>query len=273
LQLLRDGSDRLVSDTAPTVTLDYLLEHKYFNKQTGRGSKLNKNYFLPLDRAKLNLNLALSLLHLSQDEWRQVTWNSKSIYFLKDPSTGDLLDKQQPYLAWALKPTGAGADNEEIESENNEEGEPTCDLRLLHFARLIIEVYHGVQFYSIGERRNLQMDLEDEISNDSEYLHGRDDMIVAAVKACLSTEGKLAAEDTANPGMFRSFIYSKIVQTLSSLVAGSANPLQVQNLSLVNRSAAARASGKTVSPYDGKRYDQPVNLTFVDPLQRLLTCR
>jgi len=95
----------------------------------------NFDTFLPRVRDTLCLNLALSLLQLSNDEWERVKWRSDedtSIFFLRDPETQTIFDKTRPYLSWRLQ-----SDQKSEDYEND----LCCDPQLLDFAQLLVEIY------------------------------------------------------------------------------------------------------------------------------------
>jgi hypothetical protein len=94
--LLRRES-RLVTDSnIPTVSLGSLINKGFLRSTYSTGVK----FFLPLHRAKLCNILARSLLQLSHITWTSVRWHIDEIFFLEDPSTQTLLDKERPYLSW-----------------------------------------------------------------------------------------------------------------------------------------------------------------------------
>jgi hypothetical protein len=257
LSLESDESGYGATEAAPDVSLGYLLDRGYLKTHFKSRFRSDLNYFLPSDRARLYLNLALSLLQLSHGDWRQVEWNAESIFFLKDPSSGNLSNKRQPYLTWALEAKPEATDPGDPDTQKTAmTNKPTCDPHLLHFARLIMEIHAGEKIDSVAKGRSLQMELQGQIEDEDLYLSPQDDAFVGAVSACLGNEGREAAEDSSDPERMRVFIFSNIVQNLSSNVRGGEHPLKVKKSFLLQSPADVQGKG-VVSPYHGDRYDQP----------------
>jgi hypothetical protein len=250
ISLLRGQGVLWSNSPNPTVSLGYLIDQGYFDK-TFRVADPKNRYFLPSERATLCCALARSLLHLSSGGWARIAWNIDGIFFLKDASTGTLLDKDKPYLSWDLRSgTTLGGSESQISAPNGtlSSGNST----LINFARLLMEVY-GHQRITL---EHPEVDLQS-------FLFGciheiNETNVRAAVVACLGSEGNEAARDQSDPHRLQNFIFRQVLQRLEASLQSYREPQleEVRPQRPPNNQLFQRQSTlPDKSPYDGKEYD------------------
>lgn len=153
--------------------------------------------FKPSDKASLFRNLALSMLQLSWSEWLQENWDSWDIFFKH--SNGRVLDIDQPFLHCRLATTldddntSRGDDN--LETYENATQDPPCDLHLLNFARLLLEIQLGAHI--VSESYELYLTVNKLITSDVYSSTGAASLpldLKRAVEACLHTDGLRATK-------------------------------------------------------------------------------
>ncbi|KAF8855673.1 hypothetical protein BDZ45DRAFT_727983 [Acephala macrosclerotiorum] len=203
----------LKSPAAPTKSLWELL--KQGDAGRDRNEDENSEFFSPEDKEMICLNLALSLLHLSTTHWRSPSWCSdrntgEGIFFLRDPATQKIVDKTHPYLSYQLHDRPKSKDDDSI----------TCDPQLLDFAKLIMEIrmWKRLPLSNKGgklSKEQLRLYLLTLI-NDRGHFRQKDDMFKRAVKACLDTAGKEAAQDETSKDRLHNYIFDKIVRPLDN---------------------------------------------------------
>lgn len=244
------------------MSLGQLLDTPGLNRQFPSAD--NPNRFLPLDRATLCLNLALSLLQLSQDEWRQIVWCPENIFFLKNPLSGVVEEKTKPYLSWVVMSTPSVQDNA------RDMGELACDSHLLHFGRLLMEIHAFERIEEPVHGLELQTTLLMAIQDERSYLP-QDSAFVAAVKACLSLEGKIAAAGGGGSSQIRDFIYRNIVVNLGCSVAGKERPQNLSRCSALSKHLAVNSvCQETMLDYDSKLGKTPITIKLVSPLLMIM---
>ena len=243
-------SPRKVSIASPIVSIKDLLDQQCFNDSY---SSDDNRYFLNADKSELSLNLALSLLQLSDRDWRQVEWSSETIFFLRDPSSGMLQEKTKPYLSWRLR---------EVSKEGGtpDRDRTLCDPQLLDFARLLLEIHVGKSLPD--EALESPYILRKKVAGYTKrLLASYQDKLREAIRACISTAGKDAA---AQPERMREFIFRKVVLNLEAYRMGFTEPLPQTPDSVVHdpfRTAAALPSADAeLSLYDvSTSYRKPEN--------------
>jgi hypothetical protein len=257
--LVRDRGILLSNQSSPTVSLDYLIVNGYFDKTYRSGIIDPQNrYFLPSERAALCCTLARSLLHLSHGPWTRVNWKIDGVFFLEDASTGRLLDKSKPYLTWTFDRSPPN-ENDSSHDRPAVEGEAPNNQILVNFARLMIEVY-GHQRLQVDQPA---VDLH-------EFLYGcineiSDQNVCLAVMACLGSEGKEAVQDDSSPHRLQIFIHQQVLKHLEASKASYRKP-QIEEPGIMTQPAdhARLNTWSTLSdksPYDGKEYDSPQNVS------------
>lgn len=206
-----DGFFPLKSPAAPTKSLWELLKQGDAGRYPSEDE--NSEFFSPEDKEMICLNLALSLLHLSTTHWRRPSWCSdrntgEGIFFLRDPATQKIVDKTHPYLSCQLHDRPKSRDDDNL----------VCDPQLLDFAKLIMEIRMWKRLpLSCREgklsKEQLRLDLL-KLINDRRHFRDKDDMFKRAVKACLDTAGKEAAQDETSKDRLHNYIFDKIVRPL-----------------------------------------------------------
>jgi len=234
------------------MSLGVLLQDGYFKK--GEGGKL-----MPSHKASLFRNLALSMLHLSWEEWLQMTWNSNSVFFKF--SGNNVLDIDQPFLSCRLSHREDDnnsrqskedterdddepfEDNESTEdgdwelTRQNTSGDVPCDLHLLYFACLLLEIELGecIQAKSIykGSESYKLYRTVDKLIMPKESLTARESnpdeaaqqepatipiALRNAVEACLHPDGLRATRNgkTDNGAGARDYIFYSIANPLNT---------------------------------------------------------
>ena len=163
--------------------------------------------FFPEEKERVCLNLALSLLNFPTTIWRQVYWGSSrnsddGVFFLRNPASGNIVNRISPYLSCQLRDTPLSKDDETL----------PCDPQLLDFAKLIMEI-HMWQRLPSKPGKELYGHL-DKLINDTRIFRPRDSQFRSAVLACLSGDGKDAARDETDKDRLRNYIFDRIVRPL-----------------------------------------------------------
>lgn len=175
--------------------------------------------FKPSDKASLFRNLALSMLQLSWGEWLQENWDSWDIFFKH--SNGKVLEIDQPFLhcrlSTPLDDDSMSRGDENMETYENTAQDPPCDLHLLNFARLLLEIQLGTHIVSEGYELYLTVDKL--ITSDAYSSTGAASLpldLKSAVEACLHADGlraiKKASLDMAAEA--RNYIFYHIATPL-----------------------------------------------------------
>lgn len=160
-------------------------------------------------------------------------------------------EKSKPYLSWIVRSTPPAED------AVTAMGEPSCDPHLLHFGRLLMEIGSFERIQAPARGLELQNALLKIIEDGRVYLP-QDSMFVEAVKACLSTEGKMAAVGEGGSNEIRDFIYRKIVVNLECSVAGRNAPHGLSKSStLRGQPPISSVSRALMSHSDGQRSKYP----------------
>lgn len=248
--LHRRQMPRKVSISTPTVSLKELLDQGYFSDNFSTESD---NYFLTLDKATLSFKLSLSLLQLSDSGWRQVKWSRETIFFLRDPSSGRLLDKSKSYLSWQLTADPA--------REDPNGGDKTqVDLHLLGFAQLLMEITIGkcLPDEDVTSPSVLRFQLA---KYNKKLLVSWQKNLRTAIAACI---GRPAREAAADADQLQHFIFRKIVLNLENYMVGCSEPLPESPVSVIQdpfQSEDPPPADATLSVYDGSARSQPENET------------
>ncbi|RDW85691.1 hypothetical protein BP5796_04016 [Coleophoma crateriformis] len=194
------------SSASPIVSLWELLgQSNHMHVTDGASSSITVK-----ERDTLCLNLALSLLQLSGDEWNRVNWCSDeytSIYFLFDPDTRTVLDKANPYLSWRL---GKG---EELDHED-----PTllCDPQLLDFAQVLVEIHEWKRLPANLESKRIES-LEEFRLALLQHVHDniRQPQFILALEACVDIAGRRSRNGSV-PGEIQNYIWQRILRRLDA---------------------------------------------------------
>ena len=251
ISLLRGQGVLWSNPPNPTVSLGYLIDQGYFDK-TFRVADRQNRYFLPSERATLCCTLARSLLHLSSGSWARIAWNIDGIFFLKDDSTGTLLDKDKPYLSWNVRSsTTLGEFEPQISVPNGTL--PSGNATLINFARLLMEVYGHQRITLDHSEVDLQLFLFGCIHEINEP------NVRAAVVACLGSEGNEASRDQSDPHRLQTFIFRQVLQRLEASLQSYREPqlekVRPQRPPNNNQLFHRQSTLPDKSPYDGKQYN------------------
>lgn len=236
----------------PTISLGYLIDNGYLSI-TFKVLDPRNRYFLPSERAALCCTLARSLLHLSHGDWTRVNWEIDGIYFLQDPSTHQLLDKDKPYLSWTLD-NNPSRGKSETQDGTAKDATSFHSIILVNFARLLMEVYGHQRITFDQPIENLHSFLF-ECNYEINELNVR-----SAVEACLGSEGSEAAQDHSNPGRFRDFISQRVLQRLEANKKIHEEPRLDELRSMSPRAhplSNRQPTPSHKSPYDGTEYNTP----------------
>jgi hypothetical protein len=251
-----DVSEESESSITPIVSLTSLLKQDIYPNKIRRVS--NPEAFSPTERDKLCLNLALSLLHMTGHNWDRAEWYSEElnekegIFFLRDPSTQNVVDITKPYLSWRLqKESGIQESIEEPGFQEHAE-EFRCDTQLLSFASLLVEI-HG------WKRLNLKPKSapEDCYSDILKYIDLKcrraDSPFISALKGCLNPHGYTEAAARDDPSRIQNYCFEYIVKPLHTYLG---NPALSDTTSTVIASsdqaapAGSNQSENAISSYD-----------------------
>ncbi|OIW25726.1 hypothetical protein CONLIGDRAFT_708490 [Coniochaeta ligniaria NRRL 30616] len=264
-------------DLRPVVTpiqcLGNLIQDGYF-KKLGEGGR-----FKPCDKAPLLRNLALSMLQLSWGEWLQENWDSWDIFFKH--SNGKVLDVDQPFLQCRLATPKKNTrdhweddnglecfDYDSSEAHKNATQDPPCDLHLLNFARLLLEIQLGKHIVANNtydsESYNLYLTVDKLIVPDAYGATGSASVpfeLKSAVEACLHADGlratKKARMDKAAEA--RNYIFYHIATPLITYAMNLRPVEDEREFELDNRDIGGgnvQVSAAEVMLYDGT--DTPV---------------
>ncbi|KAI1086170.1 peptidase S8/S53 domain-containing protein [Rostrohypoxylon terebratum] len=215
-------SQELSSFVTPTESIASVMRQVESSKTTQRVFNVKK--FLPIDRDKLCLNLALSLLHMASSDWRRLTWYSDNpdigtgIFFLRDPSSQEIVNKTQVYMSWRIQ--------ENFEAQNSTEG-LMCNPQLLDFARLLIEIQNWTklqltldtasetlrkQLFGKPHKEQLRLCLLEYINVQFEPVRYSD--FKSALLACLNDRGRIEAAAENKPERIQAYVFNQIIKPL-----------------------------------------------------------
>ncbi|QYT06299.1 Peptidase_S8 domain-containing protein [Trichoderma simmonsii] len=206
-----DLSGESNSLVTPIVSLASLIKQDEFSSSYHTQSISNANTFFPKDRDWLCLNLALSLLHMSGHDWNRAIWYSDNpradtgIFFLRDPSTQEIVDKTHPYMSWRLQ------DESEVQ---NPTGEPRYVTQLLSFARLLIEIHTWKRLDLTPKPRTEKQLRSSLLSYIDVNFRLNDYEFISALKACLDRTSYIEAATRGEPRGIQAYVLEKIVKPL-----------------------------------------------------------
>lgn len=196
-------NERIRGKARPVVSLRDLIKPNHKSVQVTYSSEK----FLPLHREHLCWNLGLGFLHLGKDEWKSLQWYmiESGIFFLRDPASGKLCDKANPYLSWTIEKRPKSTNN----GNQRTDDQASLVFHLLNFGRLLLEVYtwKDLQFSTSMNFTDARLDLLKLAKNEL----GRDSWrFKAVIEACLNE----AAQKAAQRQDLRNYVYKNIVLPL-----------------------------------------------------------
>lgn len=268
-------SERPNSSATPTVSITSLMTH-----ESGYEIRpVSKFEFPRPDRDWLCLNLALSLLHMSSGDWRRATWYSDNpdtetgIFFLRDPSTQEIVDKTRPYLSWRLQNTRKKyCDQKPIKGLQ-------CDPQLLDFARLLIEIHNWKKLPIMPEIESERVRTELHCKLSKEQLRlgllryigknfnpGPDFEFISALTACLSNAGRIEAAAEDKPERIQAYVYENIVKPLHRYLGSPELPKSA--LIAMPSSAPAPAPSNNSDNLEKSLSDYDLSISYLEPQDR-----
>ncbi|KAK4082401.1 uncharacterized protein Triagg1_2213 [Trichoderma aggressivum f. europaeum] len=247
-------SEELSSLATPIVSLASLMKQYASSDHIRR--VWNAEPFSPNERDWLCLNLSLSLFHMSSRNWNRATWYSDDpnteigIFFLRDPSTQEIVDKTRPYMSWRLQ--------EESEVLQRTAKGLVYDTQLLSFAKLLIEV-HTWRKLDLTPEPKSEEELRSRLRKyiDANINSPRDLKLISALKACLGHVGRIDATAEDKPERIQMYVFKNIVTPLHEYL-GTPN-LPKSTLAAMPPYDQAVLDGSNESTNDTPIYDTRIN--------------